>query len=278
MKSTLAATLLIFTAFAAARAQDASRDATFNATMRERSGALRATRAKASAAGERPKGGAQADAVDQLIERNELAEGGVAKLKIRSRIMRGRVEISTSVLPGSYEYYEKRPDKKLEVVNAPSGQFIHAADGARRWVKSPWNLSVTMPASETDSGDAGASDARPAKWRRYFTSASIRGRASVDGREMVVLAATLKVNGRPVVMYFDAETWLLRKQEFPARKTEDENPIRAVHVDSYAVVDGVKIPSLYREVYEQFTLTFRIFEVKHNVPIDDALFRDPNGK
>src|SRR5215207_8367924 len=127
--------------------------------MHDRSSALRTTRAKSSAAGERQKGGAQGDAVDQLIERNELAEGGAAKLGIRSRIMRGRVEISTSVLPGTYEYYEKRPDKKLEVVNAPSGQFIHAADGARHWVKSPWNLSVTMPASETDSGDAGASDA-----------------------------------------------------------------------------------------------------------------------
>lgn len=274
MKRTITATLLILTAFAAARAQDA----TFNATMRDRSSALRTTRAKSSAAGERPKGGARGDAVDQLIERNELAEGGVAKLKIRSRIMRGRVEISTSPLPGTYEYYEKTPDKKLEVVNAPSGQFIHAADGGRRWVKSPWNLSVTMPASETDSGDGGASDAHPARWKRYFSSAGIRGRASVDGREMVVLAATLKINGRPVIMYFDAETWLLRKQEFPARKTEDENPIRAVYVDSYAVVDGVKIPSLYREVYADFTLTFRIYEVKHNMPIDDALFRDPNGK
>jgi len=271
VKRTLAAALILLATFAAARAQDARRDATFDATVRARSGVLRA-------AGERANGGAQGDAIDQLIERNEQAEGGAARMRVRSRITRGRVEISTSPLPGSFESYEKAPGKKVEVLNAPSGQFIQAVDGARRWAKSPWNLSVTLPEDERDSGNAESPDARHEKWKRYFTSASIRGRAFVDGREMVVLAATLKIKGRPVVMYFDAETWLLRKQEFPARKTEEENPIRAVYVDGYASVDGVKIPTLYREVYEQFTLTFRIYEVKHNVPIDDALFRDPNGK
>jgi hypothetical protein len=51
-----------------------------------------------------------------------------------------------------------------------------------------------------------------------------------------------------------------------------------VYYDSYATVDGVKVPALFRQVYTSFTLTFMVTEVKHNVTISDALFRDPNAK
>ena len=277
MKRTLAVILLTLAALNVTHAQDSRRAAVSNKPRRVKSNDPYLPRVESATLNESLKPGARVDGVDRLIERNELAEGGAAKLRIKSRIMRGRVEISISPLPGTYEYYEKSPGKKLEVVNAPSGQFIQGADGARRWAKSPWSLSVTLPEREGESPDAAASGERSARWRKYFTSASIRGRAFIDGREMVVLAATPKGRG-PVLMYFDAETWLLRKQEFTTHKPQDENPIKAVYVDSYAEVDGVKIPSLYREVYAKYTLTFRIYEVKHNVPIDDALFRDPNGK
>lgn len=268
MKRTTAATLLILTAFAAAaQAQNARSAAASN----------RPARAKPVTVGESLKSDSQSDAVDQLLEKNEQAEGGAAKTRVRSRIMRGRVEITTSPLPGTFESYEKAPDKKLEVINAPDGQFIRGADGERRWAKSPWNLSVTLPGDEGGPQQSGAQAPRPARWKRYFTAASIRGRAVVDGRETIVLAATPK-GLKPVLMYFDAGTWLLRKQEFTAWKSEEENPLKAVYVDGYAEVEGVKFPSLYRQVYEKYTLTFRIYEVRHNVPIDDALFRDPNGK
>ena len=273
MKRTIAVTLLALAAFNVAFAQDSRRADASNKPRRARSVDPLPPRVKSSTREESLK----ADAVDQLIERAERAEGGAAKMRVRSRIMRGRVEISTSPLPGTFESYEKAPGKKLEVINAPAGQFIHAADGGRRWAKSPFDLSVTLPESEGESQEAGASAARPAKWRRYFTAASIRGRAVVDGRETIVLAATPK-GRKPVLMYFDAETWLLRKEEFTAQKSDDENPLKAVYVDGYAQVDGVKFPSLYRQVYENYTLTFRIYEVKHNVPIEDTLFRDPNGK
>lgn len=99
----------------------------------------------------------------------------------------------------------------------------------------------------------------------------------MDGHETIVLAATPR--GRePVVMYFDAETGLLRKQEFIHPSGVKHERLGEVYIDSYATVDGVKVPALFRYVYADFTMTFRIYEIKHNVPIDDTLFRDPNGK
>ena len=274
MKRTLAATLLVLTACAAASAQEARRVAAVGTPTREKSNVVRPTRAKVSTEDESQKSGAYLDEVDRLLKRNELAQGGIGAAVIKSRIMRGRVEMSESPLPGTFESYEKEPGKKLNVLNAPVGQFLQGSDGDNRWQQSPWGFDANMRGGEDGVKDGGP---RGHMWRKYFSSASISGRAIVDGREMVVLAAMPK-GERPVRLYFDAETWLLVKQEFSPRVPEQENELKAVYIDRYSLVDGVSVPTVFRQVYTKFTLTFRIYEVKHNVPIDDALFRNPNGK
>lgn len=266
----------MLTAFAAASAQDARRVAAADASMRAKSNAARPTRVKPSASDESPKADVKAEEVERLFDRNRLAQGGMAALSIKTRIMRGRVEMSESPNPGTFESYEKEPGKKLEVLNAPVGQFIDATDGSHTWEQSPWSVAVTLGGGE-DESKGGASGPRSFKWRKYFSSASIRGKAVVDGREMVVLDATPK-GLHPIVMYFDAETWLLYKQEFSPPSLRQENEFKAIIIDRYVEVDGVKVPLLFRQIFTKYTLTFRIYEVKHNVPIDDALFSNPNGK
>jgi hypothetical protein len=274
VKRTLAATLLIFTACAAASAQEARRVAAVGTPTRAMSNAVRPTRAKVSTEDERQRSGVYVDEVDRLLARNALAQGGIGAASIKSRIMRGRVEMSESSLSGTFESYEKEPDKKLNVLNAPAGQFLQGSNGGQRWQQSPWGFDANMRGGEDGVKDGGP---RVQKWRTYFSSASISGKAVLDGREMVVLAATPK-GERPVRLYFDAETWLLVKQEFSPRVPQQENELKAVYIDRYSLVDGVSVPTVFRQVYTKFTLTFRIYEVKHNVPIDDALFSNPNGK
>jgi hypothetical protein len=276
VKRTLAATLLILTAFAAAHAQ-AERSAASNKPGRAKSGDPYLPRVKSLTADRNLKAVTGDEEVERLFARNLLALGGVATFKLKTRITRGRVEMSESPIPGSYESYEKVPGKKMEVLNAPIGQFIYTADAGRRWGKSPWGVAVSLGGGEGGSEGGGASGSPAFSWRRYFSSAKVRGRAVLDGREMVVLDATPK-GGRPVVMYFDAETWLLRKQDFAPPAERQENEFKSVIIDRYDVVDGVKVPTVFRQIFTHYTLTFRVVEVKHNVLIDDALFRDPNGK
>jgi hypothetical protein len=276
VKRTLATTLLILASCAAASAQDARRVAAADAPTRAKSNAARPTRVKVSKADVSPKAETSDEDVERLLDRSRLAQGGIAAFSIKTRIMRGRVEMSESPNPGTFESYEKEPDKKLEVLNAPVGQFIDANDGSHSWAQSPLGTAVTLGVGEDESKD-GTSGARGLKWRKYFSSASIRGRAVLDGREMVVLDATPK-GLRPIRLYFDAETWLLYKQEFSPPSPRQENEFKAVIIDRYAEVDGVKVPLVFRQIFTKYTLTFRIYEVKHNVPIDDALFRNPNGK
>ena len=279
VKRTLAATILVLASCAAAHAQDARSVAASGTPAREKSAAAPTPRAQppAPAAEEALKAGSNDEDVERLLERSRLAQGGIAAFSIKTRITRGRVEMSESPNPGTFESYEKEPDKKLEVLNAPVGQFIDASDGTRRWEQSPLGVAVTLGGGEDDSKDEGSSGPRVFKWRKYFSSAKIRGKAVMDGRELVVLAATPK-GDRPVVMYFDAETWLLYRQEFSPPSPRQENEFKAVVIDRYDTVDGVQVPTVFRQIFTKYTLTFRIYEVKHNVPIDDALFSNPNPK
>lgn len=221
---------------------------------------------------------AQVDEVERLLDRHMLAQGGVALFKLRTRTMRGRIEMSDSPLAGTFETYSKAPAKAMLVANTPRGQIIEASNGSQRWMQTPWGELK----SAAGAGDAmlarAASGKGVFKWRNAFTSASLKGTAVIEGRRMVVLDATISGRAR-MLWYFDAETFLLRKLEFPPQAGANEKErLCAVYYDSYATVDGVKVTALFRQVYTSFTLTFRVTEVRHNVNIDDALFRSPEGK
>jgi len=218
------------------------------------------------------------DEVEQLLQRYVLAQGGVALFGLRTRVIRGRVELSESPLPGTFESYSKGLSKELTVVNAPMGQFITAKDKGSRWQQAPWGTATAVGFGGEEALLEQAANGKGFKWRNAFSASRLKGRATVDGREMIVLAATPK-GRKPMLMYFDAETYLLRKQE-PDRAAGgwQDDLLRAIYFDSYATVDGVKVPVLVRVVATDFTFTFRVTEVRHNVYIDDALFRSPEGK
>jgi len=213
-----------------------------------------------------------------VLNRALMAQGGLALALVKTRIMRGRVTLSTSPDPGSFETYEKGLGKSMLVMNIPGGQLLAAYDGSKPWIQTPWGAGTAVNYG-TDGALAKAAEGKGGfNWRNAFSSLSLKGRAVVDGHELVVLAVTPR-GGNPLTMYFDAETGLIRKQEFPRPAgVKEEEHLKSLHFDSYATVDGVKVAVLIRQVYAKHTLTFRVTEVKHNLPIDDALFADPNGK
>ena len=219
------------------------------------------------------------DAVDRLLEVWDLAQGGPALNSIKTRVVRGRIEMSGSALPGSFEQYQKEAGKYIKsmmVANTPRGQILSVRDGNRYWVQTPWGATVSAGYGDEVMVRPVPGHSGP-KWKQLFSAASLKGIGRIDGREMIVLAATL--HGRPpMVWHFDATTGLLRKLEFanPVAGNGGERML-GVYFDSYMTVDGVKVPALYRQVYQKFTLTFQVTEVKHNLPIDDAMFANPNG-
>lgn len=274
VKNTVAVFVILLALFSPSFGQNAG-----GASPRVRQVSLKSARAPRSehATPDAAKMNEPVDEVEQLLDLYMLAQGGLALFKLKTRIVRGRVEMSESPIPGTFESYEKSPDKSMMVVNAPGGQFLAASDGSRRWLQTPWGSTKTVAAVGGMRLLEQAAKGKGFKWRNAFSSATLKGRAMVEGHETIVLAATPQ-GGEPLVIYFDAETNLLRKIELARPPAEGGEYMKAAYFDSYATVDGVKVPALIRQVYTTFTLTFRATEVRHNVNIDDALFSNPGGK
>jgi hypothetical protein len=220
------------------------------------------------------------EAFERLFEKYVAALGGVESLlKIRTRTTRGTVELSTSNVHGTFESYTKAPNKSLELVNAPGlGQLIQAYDGRRGWLQSPWAGALTVDGKAVEGlRRSAAFGTRGFRWSSLFSSSKLKGREEVEGRSVVVAEVT-PFGRRPQLMYFDAATGLLLKLELIQPGPPQTNTLRAICYDAYTEVDGVKLPTVFRHVYTEFTLTFRLYEVKNNVPIEDALFDSPQGR
>ena len=215
--------------------------------------------------------------VDRIFERFVEAQGGLqAMTRIKTRVMRGMATHSRSNLPGTVEYYSKAPDKSLGVITAPSGvQVLEGYDGKSVWLQTPF-MGTTVLEQSTVILARGAEFGRVPKATEMYASVSYRGRVMVEGRETHLVQAARA--GEPAqLLYFDVKDGLLRRADVKLPPQVAEGVKATVLYDTYAEVDGVKIPINYRLVYPEYTLTMKMYEVKHNVNIDDSLFTKPQG-
>ncbi|MCA1621833.1 MAG: hypothetical protein LC795_21680 [Acidobacteria bacterium] len=264
MKRTAAAILLTLALCAAAGAQSPA-------------SGPRPPRARKASAESVGKTADAVDEVEQVFDRYFLASGGVASFMVKTRIMRGNVETLNTGASLGFESYEKLPKKSLIVISGPGGQFIQASDAGKKWVNSPWGGVTAAPKSGGDDILNRPDKTGGFKWRSLFSSVRVKGRAQVGGRPATVLAAT-PLGSEPSLMYFDAENGMLVKIEYGPAAGGKKGDLKALHIDSYATVDGIKVPAAFRHEFDDMTMTFRVYEIKHDVKIDDALFAAPKGK
>jgi hypothetical protein len=48
-----------------------------------------------------------------------------------------------------------------------------------------------------------------------------------------------------------------------------------VYFEDYRVIDGIRIPFRTRQITPQFTMVTQIIQIKHNVAVNDSIFRKP---
>ncbi|MGB8508583.1 MAG: hypothetical protein WCD76_09270 [Pyrinomonadaceae bacterium] len=215
--------------------------------------------------------------VDRILERYVAAQGERrARMAIRTRVMRGVIEVAPFNLNGTFESYAKAPDKTLVVFDIPErgGQLINARIGAASWSQLPHTAAVGTEPDKSSSEKKNLDDDIAAFYEKY-PKAIFKGRRSLDGRDADMIEATT-VKGSVELLYFDAGNGLMVRTEFPGGKA-DEDSMRSISFGSFAKIDGVKVPTVVRQTYPKLTVTIRLYEVKHNVGIEDAFFTRPKG-
>ncbi len=212
--------------------------------------------------------------VDQVLEKYITALGGRPALeKITSRTGKGTIEIPDAGMSGTIELFEKAPDKSGVLVDLGGMQIREGFDGTVAWEDNPQTGMREKAGLELADAKRQAAFNPELKMKTLYPKMVVRGRERVGTRDAVVIDAT-PTEGSPTAFFFDAENGLMIRTDTSRTSPEGEVQIQAF-MEDYRVVDGINMPHTVRQVTAQFTMVIRITEVKHNVTLDDKMFKKP---
>ncbi|MCI0389397.1 MAG: hypothetical protein MOB07_11640 [Acidobacteria bacterium] len=224
------------------------------------------------------KSSGETPTVDQIISKYAQALGGAAAYqKLTSRVVKGTFVITTTQdLSGAFEGYEKAPNKSLAVLNFPDiGIVREGYDGVIGWSQEPQEEVRVMTGAELASAKVDSDFYKDIRLRELFPKLTFKGTEKV-GDKITHKLEGVSQDGYSETMYFDVESGLIVRTdsvvESPAGKA-----VLEVHYEDYREVDGIKIPFAARHRSPELNMIFKISEVKHNVPIEDAKFEKPKS-
>lgn len=216
---------------------------------------------------------------DLIFDRYAEAVGGQEAVdRVKTLSLKGEFEMTGRAARLPVEVYIRKPDRALMVISVPGlGEIRRGIAGGEGWAQVPAVGVVEDSPAEITEVERDYDVYQAGRIRELYKSVSAGGRARLGGREHLV------VEGRPArgpaeKMFFDAETGLLRRWDVARRRPGRNIVFAHVYLDDYREVDGVKVPFTVRYYIEPRFLTLRLHEVKHNVPLADAIFKRPAGR
>jgi hypothetical protein len=221
------------------------------------------------------KPAASLPSVEQVLDKYVQALGGKAAIeKLTNRVAKGTFEIPAFGAAGTVESYAKAPNKQAVVIDIPGfGTIKQGFDGTVAWAVDPQSGMREQSGGELASTKRQAIFYRDLKLKEIYPKITVKGKEKVGEKDTYVLEAT-PADGSPEQWYFDTATGLLVRRDAEIESPQGNMAVQ-VYVDAYKEVDGIKIPSVSRQVRSDFTLNIKIDEVKHNVDIEDAKFVKP---
>jgi hypothetical protein len=212
--------------------------------------------------------------VDQVLDKYLTAMGGQAAFdKITTRTARATIEIPDMGMTGSMIITEKAPNKSLVVIEIATMTIREGTDGVVAWDENPQTGLREKTGVELAEFKRGSMFNVETKLKTAYPKMNVAGRDTVNGRAAIVIDA-IPDQGSPVKIFFDSETGLILKQT-GTRETQEGPVAFESFYEDYRPIDGIKQPHTLRQVTSRFTSVIRISEMKHNVPVDDALFKKP---
>jgi CubicO group peptidase (beta-lactamase class C family) len=218
--------------------------------------------------------------VDQILDRYVQAIGGAAAhRKLTSRVMKSTLVIEDSDVTASFEGYRQAPNRAVEI-----GQF-KLGDGREFEVSRGFNGAVGWALNPTDNGFRELSGTELAEEKRdsefyweiklkeLYPKMALLGQVKVGDHTAYCIEAT-PPEGHPLKLYFEAQTGLLVRIDSISENVSKGKIPEETYYEDYREVDGIKLPFIIRLPVNKYT--FKVHEVKHNVPIEEAKFKSPD--
>jgi hypothetical protein len=212
---------------------------------------------------------------DQVLERHIQAIGGRSAIeKITTRVTTGsliQIQGKTN-LNLSFTIYQKAPNKTAYISSGGEQQGFNGLIG---WVKGNRAGLRQKAGAELALARRGADFYYDIRMQDLYAKIAFVRRDGNSGRDVYVFEAT-PTEGRPTTLYFDANNFLLVRQDIYFEGSKGKPAPTEIYYDDYRDVDGIKLPFTIRQVYLDYISTLKVNDVKHNIPIDDAKFDGPS--
>ena len=210
--------------------------------------------------------------IDAILTKHLAAIGGsAAQEKLKSRVIKGRVELLGGDSWGQLSVYAKAPNKSLTEMNVqPMGQVKHGYDGSTVWdiggaigSHSLTGLALSGFSNDTDFY-------RESKLRELYPNIRVLGVVKDKDREFYLVEAFPRV-GVAETLFFESQSGLLTGRDLTQQTPQ--GPVRVeMRYSDRREVDGVKLPFKITQTMPGLKFVFTVTELKHNVPLDDSLF------
>jgi photosynthetic reaction center cytochrome c subunit len=217
----------------------------------------------------------------QILDRYLQAIGGAQKVAgLTSFIATGTSEGYGGLGGGgTFQIFAKAPNQRTTLItfkdHPERGDNTRVFNGTNAWVKSPRGLfpEYEMTGTDLDGARLDAQLSFPAQIKQVLTNLRVGGLDTIGDHEVHVVQGS-GPRGLLATLYFDTKSNLLVRV---VRYTP--SPIGRVPTqldyDDYRDVGGIKFPFKYTFSWLDGKDSFRLSDVKTNVPIEAARFTKP---
>ncbi len=213
--------------------------------------------------------------VDQILGKYRQAVGGQAAFeKLMTRVAKGSfVQIQgTTNITGPVEIYAKAPNKVAWIMD--NGKVQQIFDGTVSWIKNVRGGAYQISGEPLARVKRESDFYREINLGEIYPKMTLIRKDKVGDRETYVIEAVPR-DGKPDTIYFDAQTGLLIRLDGVIEGEKGKPAPTEIYFEDYREVDGVKLPFTTRQSGPGYNITIKLYEIKHNVPIDDTKFKKP---
>jgi hypothetical protein len=210
----------------------------------------------------------------QVLDRMAQAMGLANAAKIRTVQMTGTLSYPMQGMQGRYEAFYKSPNKLLLKVNIQGiGEIQQGFDGKVGWEKNPMTGLRELQGAELAQMRWNAESGVSNDLRKTLRNPKLVGQEKVGNRNTFVITAQTTA-GAPIKVFVDAQRYLPLRVDLEVATPQGKLNI-VFRFEDYRRIDGVMYAFTTRQSIAGIEAVLKIERVRHNVPIDDAIFRKP---
>ncbi len=222
---------------------------------------------------------AQAQSIDEIVNKHIEARGGAEKLKgIKTLVIENSMTMQGMEIPMKQMIATGR-GLRMEI-SVMGNEMITAIDGAKGWAIRPAMMGGTgepedLPADQIKNSTSQLDPAGPLfNYKEKGTKVELVGKEPVDKKENYHLKVTTK-EGTPVDYFLDANTYLLTKQ-VASLNMQGQDVRQEMTFSDYKDVAGIKFPHTMETASPMGgDMTVTTNKITVNGPIDEKIFVKP---